>query len=187
MLSNVRRRRRKRNDCHHVSLYSCPHFINQTSFKMTFSKQKVHYTVQRPEFLQNENFKINIIIFQYYLNFLKFWWQQLAAGRSLNCASCRGGWGERSSLRSATTNHSIVVDRTPNLRIERRTLYHSAIAAPSWKQRLKNAAVHLIFCSTKNAFVVPWKFVFYAKVKVLSLTVKLCFVLLSRLYIFKYG
>jgi len=39
---------------------------------MTFSKQKVHYTVQRPEFLQNENFKINIIIFQYYLNFLKF-------------------------------------------------------------------------------------------------------------------
>jgi len=36
--------------------------------------------------------------------FVKFWWQQLAAaGLSLNCASCRGGWGGRSgALRRVT-------------------------------------------------------------------------------------
>jgi len=30
-------------------------------------------------------------LFQQNLN-LYFWWRQLAAGRSLNCASCPGGW-----------------------------------------------------------------------------------------------
>jgi len=47
--------------------------------------------------------------------FLQFWWQQLAAGRSLNCASCWGSWGERSCPGSATAIHSVVVDRTPKL------------------------------------------------------------------------
>ena len=51
-----------------------------------------------------------------------FWWRQLAAGRSLNCASCRGDWGERSFPRSTTAIHSVAVDRTPNLPIERLTL-----------------------------------------------------------------
>jgi len=63
--------------------------------------------------------------------FCLFWWRQLAAaGRSLNCASCRVGWGERSCPRSVTTIHSVAVDRTPNFSIERRTLYHWATATP---------------------------------------------------------
>jgi len=36
----------------------------------------------------------------------------LAAGRSLNCASCRGGWGERSCPRSATAIHSMAGSNT---------------------------------------------------------------------------
>jgi len=71
----------------------------------------------------------------FYLSFfLQFWWQRLAAGRSLNCASFWGSWGERSCPRSGTAIHSVTVDRPPNLPIERRTLYHWAIAAPiaSW-------------------------------------------------------
>jgi len=36
----------------------------------------------------------------------------------------RGSWGERSFPRSTTAIHSVAVDRTPNLPIERRTLYH---------------------------------------------------------------
>jgi len=59
---------------------------------------------------------------------INFWWRQLAAGRSLNSASCRGGWGDRSCPRSATVIHSVAVDRTPNLPIGRRTLNHCAIA-----------------------------------------------------------
>ena len=54
---------------------------------------------------------------------------QLAAGRTLEFASCRGVWGERFCPRSATAIHSVAVDRTPNLSIGRRTLYHWAIAA----------------------------------------------------------
>ena len=38
--------------------------------------------------------------------FFNFWWRQLAESRSLNCASCRGGWGKRSFARSATGNYS---------------------------------------------------------------------------------
>ena len=38
-------------------------------------------------------------------------------GRSLINAFCRGGWGERSCLRSATASHSVVVVRTPNFPI----------------------------------------------------------------------
>jgi len=45
--------------------------------------------------------------------FFTFWWRQLAAGRSLNCASCRGG-EQHSCPRSATEIHSVAVDRTPN-------------------------------------------------------------------------
>jgi len=67
----------------------------------------------------------------YWALFFNFWWQQLAAGRSLNCASCRGGWGERSCPSSATAIHSVAVDRTTNLPIERLTLDHWAIVAPS--------------------------------------------------------
>jgi len=39
--------------------------------------------------------------------------------RSLKFASCRGGWGECSCPRSATAIHSVTVDQTPNLGIER--------------------------------------------------------------------
>ena len=42
--------------------------------------------------------------------FLNFWWRQLAAGRSLNSASCRGSWGECSCPRSATAIHSVAVE-----------------------------------------------------------------------------
>jgi len=45
-----------------------------------------------------------------------FWWRQLAEGRNLNCASWRGGWGERSCPKSDTAIHAVAVDRTPNLR-----------------------------------------------------------------------
>ena len=48
----------------------------------------------------------------------------MAAGLSLNCPSCRGGWGERPS--SGMAIHSVAVDRTPNLPTGRRTLYHWA-------------------------------------------------------------
>ena len=61
---------------------------------------------------------------------VNFWRRQLAAGLSLNCASCRGNWGECSFPRSATAIHSVAVDRTPNLPTGRRTLYHWAIATP---------------------------------------------------------
>jgi len=53
---------------------------------------------------------------------LFFWWRQSAAGRSPKCASCQGGWGERSCPRSATAIHSVAADRTANLPIGRRTL-----------------------------------------------------------------
>ena len=59
----------------------------------------------------------------------KFRWWQLAEGRSLNCASCQGDWSERSCPRSASAIPSVVVDQTPNLPIERRTLHPWAIAA----------------------------------------------------------
>jgi len=60
-----------------------------------------------------------------------FWWRQLAAGRSLKCASCRGGWGERSCPRSVTAIHSVAADRPPNLPIGRRTLKPLCYCRPS--------------------------------------------------------
>jgi len=54
----------------------------------------------------------------------------LAAGQSLNCASCWGDWGERSCPRSATAIHSVAVDRTPNLPIRRRTLTYIVATSP---------------------------------------------------------
>ena len=37
---------------------------------------------------------LTICVFHFFCLFLIwFWWQQLAAGRSLKFASCRGGWG----------------------------------------------------------------------------------------------
>jgi len=51
----------------------------------------------------------------------------LAAGRSLKFASCRVGLGECSYPRTVTAIHLVVVDRTPNLPIERRTLYHTEL------------------------------------------------------------
>jgi len=33
------------------------------------------------------------------------------AGRSVNCASCWGGWGERSCPRYVTAIYSVAVDR----------------------------------------------------------------------------
>ena len=51
----------------------------------------------------------------------------LAAGRSLKFASCRVGLGECSYPRTVTAIHLVAVDRTPNLPIERRTLYHTEL------------------------------------------------------------
>jgi len=47
------------------------------------------------------------------------WWRSLAEGGNLKFYSYRGGWGGRSCPRSVTTIHSVAVDRTPNLPIER--------------------------------------------------------------------
>jgi len=47
------------------------------------------------------------------------WWRPLAEGGNLKFYSCRGCWGGRSCPRSVTTIHSVAVDRTPNLPIER--------------------------------------------------------------------
>jgi len=52
------------------------------------------------------------------------------AGRSLDCASCWGGWSERTCPRSATASRSVAVDRTLNLQIDKRTL-HWAITSPN--------------------------------------------------------
>jgi len=38
---------------------------------------------------------------------IRFWWRQLAAGRSLKFASWQGGWGESSCLTTATAIHSV--------------------------------------------------------------------------------
>jgi len=65
------------------------------------------------------NSEVFLLVLSFFVN---FWRQQLATGRSLICASWRGGWGECSCPRSATAIHSVAVDRTPNLPIERRTL-----------------------------------------------------------------
>ena len=59
------------------------------------------------------------------------WWLQLAVGPSLNCASCQGSWDERSCPRSTTAIHSVGVDGTHNLPVERWTLYYWAIATQS--------------------------------------------------------
>jgi len=48
-----------------------------------------------------------------YVFFCKSWWRQLAAGRSLNCVFCPGGWGERSCPRSATQIHSVAMGWHP--------------------------------------------------------------------------
>ena len=45
------------------------------------------------------------------------------AGRNPKFASCPGGWGERLCPRSVMPNHSVAVDRTPNLPVGRRTTY----------------------------------------------------------------
>jgi len=41
---------------------------------------------------------------------------------------CLGGWGEPSCPRSASVIHSVALGRTPNLSMERRTLYNQTIA-----------------------------------------------------------
>ena len=51
----------------------------------------------------------------------------IGGGRSMNNTPRQDGWGERSSPRSATVIHSVAEDRTPNLRIGRRTHYHWAM------------------------------------------------------------
>ena len=56
------------------------------------------------------------------------WWRQLAAGRNLKFAPSRGNFGWTPCPRS-TAVHSVALDRTPNLSIEGRTLYHWASAA----------------------------------------------------------
>ena len=52
-----------------------------------------------------------------------FFWRQSATYRSLHYAPYRDSKGERSCLRSATAFHSVAVDRTPNLQVEKRTLW----------------------------------------------------------------
>jgi len=64
------------------------------------------------------------------ITFFYFWWRQLAAGRSLNCAPCRDSWCEHSCPRSAMAIHSVAVDRTSNLPVGKQTLYHWAICRP---------------------------------------------------------
>jgi len=49
--------------------------------------------------------------------FFYIWWRQLAAGRSLNCASCPGGWGERSCPGSATAIHSVLWIEHPTFQL----------------------------------------------------------------------
>ena len=59
-------------------------------------------------------------------------------------ASYRGSWGERSCPRSTTASHSVALNWTRNLPIERRTLYHWVVAAtakssspmPGWQEML---------------------------------------------------
>jgi len=53
----------------------------------------------------------------------------MAAGRSLKFASWRGGWVECCCPWSATTIHAVAVNRTTNLAIVKRTLYHGAMKA----------------------------------------------------------
>jgi len=60
---------------------------------------------------------------------------------SLNNAFCRGDCGERSCPWSATAIHSVAVDRTHNLSVDSRILYHNltqfnSYCAISWCQRL---------------------------------------------------
>ena len=106
---------------------------------------------------------ISVVIFEVSiacLSFVNFWWRRLVTDRSLNCASCRGGWGEHSCPRSATAIHSMTVDRTPNLPIERQTLYHWAIAAPQhcwWTQSsvLKRTAHNLFTAAPPCPTVAP--------------------------------
>jgi len=66
----------------------------------------------------------------YLVNFGDGNWRH--AGHSLNCASCWGGCGESSFPRSATTIHSVAVDRIPNLPIGRRTLNHWLLPPRLW-------------------------------------------------------
>jgi len=65
----------------------------------------------------------------------------LTIGGRLIIAFCRGGWGERSCPRSATAIHSVAMDRTLHLPIERRTLYHRTNRRPrvnvQWKHESK--------------------------------------------------
>ena len=62
-----------------------------------------------------------LVYSKYRLTVSWLWWRQLAAGRSLNFASCWGGWGERSCTRNVTAMYSTAVARTPNFPVERRT------------------------------------------------------------------
>ena len=56
--------------------------------------------------------RINYVLPSSFNKFLfLFWWRQLAVCRSLNCASCQGGWDERSCPRSAMAMHSVAVNR----------------------------------------------------------------------------
>jgi len=82
-----------------------------------------------------------------------FWWPQLAAGLSLNCASYWGGWGERSCPRSVTAIHSVALDRTPNLPFGRRTLNHWTICISPKRLCWKNT-----FLRQRKSFETPWLF-----------------------------
>ena len=60
-----------------------------------------------------------------------FWWRQLAAGRSLKFAPCRGDFGWTLLPKECYGSSLGGRGSTPNLPIERRTLYHWASAAPT--------------------------------------------------------
>ena len=64
------------------------------------------------------------------LVFKRFFYYHMQCEDIYIYAFCQGGWGEHSCPRSATASHSMVVDRTPILPIERRILYHWANCCP---------------------------------------------------------
>jgi len=62
-------------------------------------------------------------------------------------ASCRGSWGERSYPRSSTALHSVSVNWTHNLPIDRWSLYHWAIVAPSKSSSTMPRCQRMLWCA----------------------------------------
>jgi len=63
--------------------------------------------------------------------FIYFWRRQFSGMPAPEHASYRGRLGSRSCPRSTTASHSVSVNCSHNLPLERRTLHRWAIAAPA--------------------------------------------------------